>query len=87
MTLGICRLAFLPAPHNCGLSHSPCQVELQLPLSSGLTLIRQAFHRPSSSQILLLLAAPPAFSWFYKKLCPWPGGTVQFSHSVVSDSL
>ena len=64
VTLGICRLAFLPAPHNCGLAHSPCQVELQLPLSSGLILIRQAFHRPSSSQILLLLAPPPAFPWF-----------------------
>lgn len=39
VTLGICRLAFLPAPHSCGLAHSPCQVELQLSLSSGLTVI------------------------------------------------
>lgn len=36
VTLGIYRLAFLPAPPSCGPAHSPCQVELQLPLSSRL---------------------------------------------------
>lgn len=79
---GVCRLAFLSAPHSCrpacfpegsGKPRFSCEAFRSI-FALRADPTREASRRPSSSQGLLLLAPHLAFPWFQKKLCPLPGG-------------